>query len=210
MKVTPKIVGTTATIIIALLILLVSILKPASIRYAYSPMVLSEKTTSEKVESEATYKSIDYLLAYPGKIHPDNPLWYLKVTRDKVWYFFTFKSSKKSELNLLFADKRLNSARELFNRNKPDLGFSTLTKASKYLEKAIPENSDDAVYLNKLATASLKHREVVENEILPIAPEDLRPQIILISNYSKETYKKVRDLMLSKGLVPPEDVFELK
>ncbi|MEK7536762.1 MAG: DUF5667 domain-containing protein [Patescibacteria group bacterium] len=200
-----KIAGATATIIIALLILSVSILKSASIKYAYSPMVLSEK-----VDSQSVHKPIDYLLAYPGKIHPDNPLWYLKVVRDKTWYLFTFNSSKKSELNLLFADKRLNSARELFNRNKPDLGFSTLTKSSKYLEKAIPKDTDDAVYLNKLATAALKHREVVEDEILPIAPEDLRPNVIIISNYSKETYKKVRDLMLSKGLVPPEDAFNVK
>ena len=200
-----KIAGATATIIIALLILSVSILKSASIKYAYSPMVLSEK-----VDSKAVHGSIDYLLAYPGKIHPDNPLWYLKVIRDKVWHILTFNQDKKAELNLLFADKRLNSARELFNKNKPDLGFSTLTKSSKYLEKAIPKDTDDAVYLNKLATATLKHREVIEDEILPIVPEDLRPNVIIISNYSKEIYKKVRDLMLSKGLVPPEDVFDVK
>jgi hypothetical protein len=200
-----KIAGATATIIIALLILSVSILKSASIKHAYSPMVLSEK-----VDSKAVHGSIDYLLSYPGKIHPDNPLWYIKVIRDKVWHILTFNQDKKAELNLLFADKRLNSARELFNKNKPDLGFSTLTKSSKYLEKAIPKDTDDAVYLNKLATAALKHREVIEDEILPITPEDLRPNVIIISNYSKETYKKVRDLMLSKGLVPPEDVFDVK
>lgn len=200
-----KIAGATATIIIALLILSVSILKSASIKYAYSPMVLSEK-----VDSKAVHGSIDYLLAYPGKIHPDNPLWYLKVIRDKMWHILTFNQDKKAELNLLFADKRLNSARELFNKNKPDLGFSTLTKSSKYLEKAIPKDTNDAVYLNKLATATLKHREVIEDEILPIVPEDLRPNVIIISNYSKETYKKVRDLMLLKGLVPPEDVFDVK
>ena len=199
-----KIAGATATIIIALLILSVSILKSASIKYAYSPMVLSEKTVDTKP------LTVDYLLAYPGKIHPDNPLWYLKVIRDKMWHILTFNQDKKAELNLLFADKRLNSARELFNKNKPDLGFSTLTKSSKYLEKAIPKVTDDAVYLNKLATAALKHREVIEDEILPIVPEDLRPKVILISNYSKETYKKVRDLMLSKGLVPPDDVFDVK
>lgn len=210
MKIKGKTVGVAATIIIALLILSVSILKSASVKYAYSPMVLSEKVDSEKVDSKTVHGSIDYLLAYPGKIHPDNPLWYLKVVRDKMWYILTFNQDKKAELNLLFADKRLNSARELFNKLKPDLGFSTLTKSSKYLEKAIPKDTDDAVYLNKLATASLKHREVIENEILPIAPEDLRPKVIIMSNYSKETYKKVRDLMLSKGLVPPEDTFDVK
>ncbi len=200
-----KIAGATATIIVALLTLSVSMLKSVSIKYAYSPMVLSEK-----VESENTLQSVDYLLAYPGKVSPDNLLWYGKVVRDRIWYFFTFNSLKKSELNLLFADKRLNSAVELFEKGKPDLGFSTLSKSEKYLENAIPKATDDADFLKKLATASLKHREVIENEILPIVPEDLRPGVIKATDYSKETYKKVRDLMLSKGLVPPENIFDVK
>ena len=200
-----KIAGATATIIVALLTLSVSMLKSVSIKYAYSPMVLSEK-----VESENTLQSVDYLLAYPGKVSNDNLLWYVKVVRDRIWYFFTFNSLKKSELNLLFADKRLNSAVELFEKGKPDLGFSTLSKSEKYLENAIPKATDDADFLKKLATASLKHREVIENEILPIVPEDLRPGVIKATDYSKETYKKVRDLMLSKGLVPPENIFDVK
>ena len=67
MKSKSKVVGTIATLIIAFTILSVSVLKSATTKYAYSPMVLSEK-----IESESDPK-INYLLAYPGKIHPDNP-----------------------------------------------------------------------------------------------------------------------------------------
>jgi len=198
-----KIAGIFTTLLVALAILSVSLLRTTTPQsYAYTPMVLSEKTESKK------QTTIDYVLAYPGKINPDSPLWYPKVVRDKVWHTFTFNRQKKAELNLLFADKRLNSALELFKNNKPDLGYTTLTKSEKYLENAIPKTADDAEYLKKLATASLKHREVIEIEILPIAPEDLRPKIILINNYSKEIYKKARDLMLSKGQIPPLDIFE--
>ena len=203
MKSKSRIAVILTTLIIAFAILLVSVLKSASITYTYSPTVLSEK-----VESETAYKPIDYLLAYPGKVKPDSLLWYPKVIRDKVWYTFTFNSSKKTELNLLFADKRLSSSLELFKNNKPDLGFSTLTKAEKYLEQALPKVSDDPEYLTKPTTASLKHIEVIENEILPIAPEDLRPDVIKVVNQATETYKKARDLMLSKGLIPPQNPFE--
>lgn len=199
-----KTVGTGITIVTALIILSVSVLRSATPRIAYSPVVLSEKT----VDNRPT--TVDYLLAYPGKVHPDSPLWYGKVVRDKVWYFFTFNKDKKSELNLLFADKRLSSALELFKNNKPDLGLSTLTKAEKYLEMAVPSDADDSEYLKKLALSSLKHREVIESKILPLSPEDIAPQVNRINDYSKETYKKARDLMYSKGLIPPENIFELK
>ncbi len=204
-----KIVGTIATLFVALTILSVSVLKSATENHAYNPTVLSERTTSEKLQESKT-PTIDYLLAYQGKINPDSTLWYLKVLRDKVWYTFTFDSVKKSELNLLFADKRLNSSLEMFKNNKPDLGFATLTKAEKYLEMAVPKSTEDKEYLKKLALSSLKHREVIELQILPLSPEDVRPNVIRVGDYSKETYKKARDLMLSIGLVPPLNPFESK
>lgn len=197
-----EIAGICATILTAFAILSVSFLRIATPTYTYSPMVLSEK-----VESESNIK-VDYQLAYQGKVGPDNPLWYAKAIRDRVWYTLTFNPNKKAELNLLFADKRLNSSIELFKNNKPDLGLITLTKAEKYLESAELQMTDDIDFYKKIGLASLKHREVIENEILPITPEDLRPQVIITSNYSKDVYTKVKEHMLSKGLVPPVNPFD--
>lgn len=197
-----KIVGISTTILVAFTILTVSVLRSATDKYAYSPMVLSEKVETKK------FQSVDYILAYQGKINVDSPLWYVKVIRDKAWYTLTFDSSKKSELNLLFSDKRLNSSLELFKNNKPDLGITTLMKAEKYLEKSLPETGDDGEYLTKLNLAALKHREVIEYEILPLTPEDLRPAVIKTEDYSKEIYKKTRESMILKGLVPAQNPFE--
>lgn len=209
MKSKGEIAGICATILTAFAILSVSFLRIAtptytynSTSFAYSPMVLSEK-----VEPESAIK-VDYQLAYPGKINPDNPLWYAKAIRDRVWLTFTSKPNKKAEVSLLFADKRLSSALILFQNNKPDLGLITLTKAEKYLETAELQMTDDYDFYKKIGLASLKHREVIENEILPITPEDLRPQVITTLNYSKEVYTKVKEHMLSKGLVPPVNPFD--
>ncbi len=198
-----KIATGLGTMLLAFLILSATMLSTSSIRYAYTPVVLSEKVESEKA------KKIDYEFAYPGKIHPDSPFWYAKVIRDKAWLAISLKPQKKAELNLLFADKRLMSSLKLFESNKPDLGLSTLTKAEKYLELAekLSDNSEDGFY-EKLATSSLKHRELIEQEIMPIAPEDLRPHIVLTLDKTKEVYKKTRDRMLTKGLVPPENIFD--
>lgn len=206
-----KIIGSGITIFIALSIVTISVLKCASPKMAYEPknlaylpMVLSEKT----IENQPI--TIDYLLAYQGKIGPDSSLWYFKVIRDKTWYLFTFNKDKKSELNLLFADKRLNSALLLFENNKPDLGYATLTKAEKYLESAVPYSTDNTDFVKKLALASLKHREVIENKILPLAPEDVRPNVIRVNDYSKEVYKKTRDILQSKGLTAPVNIFDMR
>ncbi len=199
-----KIAATFLTVSVAILILAVSVLKSAKINLAYSPMVLSES-----VEIENSPK-IDYLLAYPGKVNPDNPLWYAKVLRDKTWLTFTFKSAKKAELNLLFADKRLGSSLILFQNNKPDLALSTLMKSAIYLETAEALMVEDADFYNKIGLSALKHWEVIEYEILPITPEDLRPQVIITGNSASEIYKKVRDHMLSKGLTPPTNPYIMR
>lgn len=198
-----KIVVTLSAILFAFAILSVSILRSAEGKISYSPMVLSESTQKDEIY-------IDYVLAYQGKVNPDNFLWYLKVVRDRVWYLFTFNKDKKVELNMLFADKRLSSALELFKSNKPDLGLTTLTKAEKYLLIASEVGTDNMDINKKLALSSLKHREVIENEILKESPEDLKPDVIKTGDYSKDVYKKVRDFMLSKGWVPPQNPFEMK
>lgn len=197
-----KIVGVTLTIIIAFIVLVISVFKTSLPSHAYYPMVLSEKVAN------INPIKIDYELAYQGKIGPDNLLWYVKVLRDRTWLGLTFNQNNKAKLNLLFADKRLNSATELFKETKPDLGFSTLTKSDRYLEKAEALAKDDGTLLKNIAFSSLKHREVIKNEILPISPEDLRPEIIKEENKLKELYTKTREHLISIGVVAPDNPFE--
>lgn len=197
-----NIVLTISTLFLAFVILSASFLKTVSIKYAYSPMVLSEKSEVENTET------IEYFLAYQGKVGPDSPLWYAKAVRDRLWYLATFNSLKKAELNLLFADKRLNSSVELFKNDKPDLGLSTLTKAEKYLQKSLEVTPEDNEFYKKLALASLKHIEVINNEILPNCPEDLKPEVTLSLNTTYMVYTEIKNKMLSKGLVAPDNPFE--
>lgn len=139
---------------------------------------------------------------------PDNPLWYIKVIRDKLQYFLTFNSTKKAELSLLYADKRLQYAKNLFDEEKYDLGYETLMRSEKYLEQAFSDNLDDKEFLEKLANASLKHREMIEQEIMPLAPEDLRPEINSTCDISRNSYIKSRDKLRSLGEEAPINPFD--
>jgi len=157
---------------------------------------------------------INYTFQYAGGILPDNPLWGLKALRDKIWYVLTLSPLKKAELALLFSDKRLIYAQTLFEEGKPDIAMSTLTKGEKYLEVAVNDETlagtqgyDTRAFLNKLATASLKHREMIEN-MLPLIPENGRPLAIKTENYAKNSYKAARDGLNSKGLPVPINPFD--
>lgn len=199
-----------ATVFLAVGILFTSIARTATVKYAFrspvgekDPQVLGESAT------------IDYNLPFPGRVLPDSTLWPLKAFRDKVWYLLTPTPEKKAELNLLFADKRLVMARMLFEKDKPEIAFSTLTKAEKYLESVIEKEEearergvDTEELLTNLAKASLKHYEEME-KMIAIAPDDAKPEIIKIREiYSERLYERTRDVLYEEGLTPPQNPFE--
>lgn len=192
-----------STITFAFLILSVSILRSARVDYAFTGEVMNQYETLA-VLGEKT--KIDYTLPYPGSILPDNSLWPLKAGRDRVWLGLTTNASRKSELFLLFANKRLSSAKILFEKNKPEIAFSTLSKAEKYLESA-SRVVEDTAFAEELAKASLKHKEVID-EIMFLAPEDAKPKVAELTRYPESVYKIARDFLRSKGKDAPESPFD--
>jgi hypothetical protein len=203
-----------STFLLAFSILAISVLRVASVRYAFSgPVGGSGASPSPASPTNNKPIEINYELAYPGSILPDNPLWQIKALRDKLWLAFTFNSSKKAELLLLFADKRLAASNILFADGKPELAFSTLTKGEKYLESAEDitkanrkKGLDTREFDAKLASAALKHRQVIGG-ILTIAPEDAKPEIIKVLSYSDAVYGDCRNALMAAGAGVPENPF---
>jgi len=204
-----RILLVASTLVFAFAILFTSVFRAASVKYVFSQMteIQEEGQKNKPVE-------IDYVFPYPGRISPDNPFWPLKAFRDRMWLFLTSNPGKKAELKLLFADKRVAMSKALFEKDKSEIAFSTLTKAEKYLEEACgieQENRrnglDTSEFLTTLSKASLKHRQTID-EILTIAPEDARPEIRRTQDYSKEVYSKTRNALQEKGLPIVENPFE--
>jgi hypothetical protein len=190
----------------AFVILSVSVKASSSVSYVFATPVPFNILGAKMPE-------IDYTIPYAGRIGPDNMFWSFKVVRDRIWYLFTSGYLKKAELALLFSDKRLAASKKLFEDKKPDIALSTLSKGEKYLEIVAKEEElarkggvDTSIFLSKMATASLKHRQLIE-EILPLAPEDAKPEIVKIEDYSKNTFKYSRDALNSKGMLVPNNPF---
>jgi len=191
----------------AFAILSVSILESSAVSYTFTAAVPESSVLGKDVSE------INYQFPNPGQILPDNPLWVFKAVRDRIWYLITPSPLKRAELALLFSDKRLMSAETLFENKKPDIAISTLIKGEKYLAVAVADEAlarskgyDTSAFLNKLALASLKHREVIES-LMPRVPEDGKPPVIETENYAKNSYKAARDGLYSRGLPVPIDPF---
>ncbi len=204
-----RILIVASILLFAFAILFTSVFRTASVKY-----VFSQETEIQEVGQENESMEIDYVLPYPGRISPDSPFWPIKALRDKLWLMLTTNPSRKAELKLLFADKRIAMSKALFEREKSEIAFSTLTKAEKYLEEACvieQENRqngmDTSEFLTILSKASLKHRQVIDG-ILTIAPEDARPGISRVQDYSKEAYNQTRNALQGKGLPIVENPFE--
>jgi len=197
-------------LIFAVGVLFTSVFRTASVKYEFdstiptkAPLVLGENE-----------QNIDYFLPYPGRVLPDSPAWPLKAMRDRIWLWVTANPTRRAELNLLFADKRLGSAKILFEKNKPEVGLSALTKAEKYLASASNQEienrkkgSDTTEFLGRLANSSMKHYQVME-EIYKIAPEEAKPTVVQFQDYPKRVYEVARNALLEKAVIPPENPFD--
>lgn len=158
---------------------------------------------------------IGYYFVYPGKILPDSPLWTLKAFRDKLFLSLTFNPVKKANRKLLYADKRIVAARMLFEKGKANLAETTLEKAEKYLEEAYVQETDARKkgkdtneLLLTISKASLKHRQEIEENILDLAPSNIKPSVIKTLDYPKDIYSKSRNDLLERGMTPPNNPFE--
>jgi len=203
-----KVIFYIVTVGLAATILFISILRTASPEYSFSqPPSLSGNSSGQDME-------IDYELAPPGKVLPDSPLWSFKVARDKVWLAITPSHTRKAEIDLLFADKRLAAAKILFEKGNFELGYPTLLKGETYLLEAFDhanrgkdQGMDVTWSLTRITLASLKHRQVID-EMLVVAPEDARPDIEKTKGISINVYKMARDELNELGKPVPESPFE--
>lgn len=195
-------------VFIAFGFLFISITQTAQVKYSFS-----ENSNQNRAKVLGDEVLVDYELPYTGRIAPDHPLWSVKAARDALWLLVTPKAERRAELNLLYANKRLVSAKELFENNKPELAMSVLIKAENYLSQAQKEEEiarkngvDTKAFLQSLSLASLKHREIIK-EILEIAPDDAKSEVVKAEDFSVKVYEDTKNTLLSQGLIPPEDPF---
>lgn len=122
----------------------------------------------EKSTPSAQPTGSNYFLPYPG-ILPGNPLYSLKLLRDKITEVTTQKTLDKSYLFLLQSDKRLAAGLVLFDSGDPEKSENTLSKGQNYLEKSINKmiqarsEGENVMDLSaKVKASALKQKEEIK------------------------------------------------
>jgi hypothetical protein len=102
---------------------------------------------------------------------------------------------------LLFADKRIGAAKSLVEGGKQELGVTTLTKAEKYLERAVNQEKvarekgkDTIAFLEKMAKSSLKHEELLL-EIKEKVGESAQTVVDDALSYPRRAYEQVMEIL---------------
>lgn len=163
----------------------------------FSPRTVFAETNKETTPSA----KINYYLAYPG-ILPDNPLYKLKVLRDKISERFISDPKKKIDFYLLQTDKGLLAAAMLIDKKEFSLAKQTALKAENnyslltselYKLQKRPSNN----FFKNLEVASLKHQEVL-NSITKRVPKGNKKDFQTVLYFSKTNLQSVKNFLKEK------------
>jgi hypothetical protein len=133
----------------------------------------------------ATPTPVVYELPYPG-ILPNSVLYQLKVLRDRIIGFLIADPLKKSQFDILQADKRVAAASALaaIPGSDPELVISTLSKATNYMvtaresiqlaaKQGVPTGDVTAQFIRSAS----KHRDVMRGLSASIDSPGLQREI---------------------------------
>jgi len=146
--------------------------------------IFAEEKTSGPTPTPTSIPIVKYELPSPG-ILPDNPLYKLKVLKDKIILLLIQDTTKKAEYHLLLADKRIQMANILVNKGKTELAKETALKGENeytllvFLFKDVKKKPNKALF-DKLELAALKHQEILSDITTKIKGEDKKTFEIVI------------------------------
>lgn len=139
---------------------------------------------------------VQYDLAFPGML-PDNPLYKLKVLRDKFIGASILNPLKKIDFYVLQADKGILATAMLIDKNKIDLAQTTALKAENNFTLIAPQlymlpEKPNKDFFKKLGTSGLKHQEVLMS-IIKRVPKDKQKVFENVIDFSKRNLKTIEE-----------------
>lgn len=168
------------------------------------PVTKPQQKVSIVVPPHGTYPLID-----PG-ILPTNPLYPLKMMKDRLNLVLTRNPEQRTRLFLTYSNIRMSAANQLVEQGETDLAVSTATKGQVYMWQAISQSaaippSLQTAWYDSLEQALLKHEEVIE-KIRFVSRDTSRRQADLLWNQLAEYRQHVANLSGRPFMYPrPED-----
>jgi len=184
-----------SSFLLAVVILLVSVTRAASVRYVFSQ-------SATPMPTETREFTVDYVLPFDEDVSTHSPKWLMESVRDRISTAISGNANAKAQDILSMADKRLVAAWSYCKDGDWSRAISLFAKSEHYLDatKNFSFSSKDlqSGFLYTLADASLKHREVLEEAMLT-APEDAKPIISKMLNTPKVVFNEVNVEIARRG-----------
>lgn len=172
-------------------------LKTASIFILTAILISSQFLAfGQTSSSSANEKKSTYNLPYPGTL-PDNPLYKLKVLRDKITLFLITSPSKKIDYYLLLTDKGISTTELLVKEKKFALAKETALKGENnytlltYLIRDKKWDIKKEQY-QKVETAALKHQDVLK-DIIKLTPKEDKKTFENVLYFSQQNLKEIKN-----------------
>lgn len=166
-----------------------------------SPLFASLAFADDQMTNQTvpTPTPVEYQLPYPGLL-PDSPLYFLKTLRDRVIDFLVSDPLKKSELDLLLADKRLSSGIALLDKRNASLAESTISKGENYLDEAILQARSakaqgmDTKSITEQIFMSVKKHEQILVDLKSKAPANFKQKFQNLWDRAMQLEKQVNEI----------------
>ncbi len=138
---------------------------------------------------------VKYDLAFPGML-PDNPLYKLKVLRDKISEALISDPQQKIGFYLLQTDKGILASAMLVDKNEIDLAAQTALKAENNYTLIAQElyllpKKPNKAFFDKLKNAALKHQEILSSLGMRVS-EDKRKIFFTVADFSKRNWQSIQ------------------
>ena len=131
---------------------------------------------------------------------PDNPLYKIKVLRDKIMLILINDPNKKAAYHLLLANKQLLMSKMLVDKGNIPLARETALKGENQItlmtfafKKAGLKPQEN--FLNEVKMATLKHQELLK-EIIAKVPADDAGTFSTVLEFSQRNVDELQNLTI--------------
>lgn len=135
--------------------------------------------SASRAESKDTSPISTRRLYFNQEILPDHLLYPVAMVGDRARLVVATDVDERAQLQVLYAERRLDSAHKLIEKGESDLAITTLTKAQKYMLQAVAAVESHTVssttkslvisaitdYLDRVAVCKSDHPEIASPDL---------------------------------------------
>ena len=117
------------------------------------------------------------------------------------------KNNNTGNPSLLLFDLPVLIGKMTYKQSWANCGLNAMVLLKTPGKQIILTTKHDGTEIQSFQTNDSITFQIIEGKIIPLTPEDLKPDVNKAEDYAKNAYKSCRDGLNSKGIACPKDPF---